>query len=78
MGRGRETGYINVTVFGAAGKAAATTSRRRGGSSRSTGASSTTSGTPRAGSRHDYQVVGNVEFLTAPRGEQPEQPDPGF
>ena len=66
MGRGREVGYINVSVFGKAGEAAAgylakgwlvaVDGRLEYGEWASEGSK-----------RHDYTVVGNVEFLTAPR-----------
>ena len=71
MGRGREVGYINVSVFGKAGEAAAeylakgwlvaVDGRLEYGEWESDGAK-----------RHDYTVVGNVEFLTAPKpAEEP-------
>jgi single-strand DNA-binding protein len=73
MGRGREVGYINVTVFGSGGEAAAkhlakgwlvaVDGRLEYGEWDSDGTK-----------RHDYSVVGNVEFLTAPRPV--EDPDP--
>ena len=66
MGRGREVGYVNVAVFGKAGEAAnqylsrgwlvAVDGRLEYGEWEVEGAK-----------RHDYTVVGNVEFLTAPR-----------
>ncbi len=66
MGRGREVGYIYVSVFGKAGEAAAeylkkgwlvaVDGRLEYGEWDNDGAK-----------RHDYNVVGNVEFLTAPR-----------
>ena len=66
MGRGREVGYINVSVFGTGGEAAAeylskgwlvaVDGRLEYGEWDSEGSK-----------RHDYTVVGNVEFLTAPR-----------
>jgi single-strand DNA-binding protein len=66
MGRGREVGYINVAVFGKAGEAAAqylakgwlvaVDGRLEYGEWEAEGAR-----------RHDYSVVGNVEFLVAPR-----------
>jgi len=66
MGRGREVGYINVSVFGSGGEAAAeylskgwlvaVDGRLEYGEWDSEGTK-----------RHDYTVVGNVEFLTAPR-----------
>ncbi len=74
MGRGREVGYINVSVFGSGGEAAAkyvskgwlvaVDGRLEYGEWESDGAT-----------RHDYTVVGNVEFLTAPRPVE-EQADP--
>ncbi len=71
MGRGREVGYINVSVFGSGGDAAAeylskgwlvaVDGRLEYGEWDSDGTK-----------RHDYTVVGNVEFLTAPRpAEEP-------
>ena len=76
MGRGREVGYINVSVFGSGGEAAAeylskgwlvaVDGRLEYGEWDSDGTK-----------RHDYNVVGNVEFLTAPRPvEEPEQAKP--
>jgi len=76
MGRGREVGYINVSVFGKAGEAAAeyllkgwlvaVDGRLEYGEWDSDGTK-----------RHDYAVVGNVEFLSAPRpAEEPEQAKP--
>jgi single-strand DNA-binding protein len=66
MGRGREVGFINVSVFGKAGEACAeylakgwlvaVDGRLEYGEWDSEGTK-----------RHDYTVVGNVEFLTAPR-----------
>jgi single-strand DNA-binding protein len=66
MGRGREVGYINVSVFGSGGEAAAeylskgwlvaVDGRLEYGEWDSEGTK-----------RHDYSVVGNVEFLTAPK-----------
>ena len=66
MGRGREVGYINVSIFGKAGEAAAeylgkgwlvaVDGRLEYGEWESDSAK-----------RHDYSVVGNVEFLTAPK-----------
>ena len=67
MGRGREVGFINVSVFGKAGEAAAeylskgwlvaVDGRLEFGQWETDGGEK----------RHDYTVVGNVEFLTAPR-----------
>jgi single-strand DNA-binding protein len=67
MGRGREVGYVNVAVFGAGGEAAAKVlakgwlvavdGRLEYGEWETEGGEK----------RHDYSVVGNAEFLTAPR-----------
>ena len=74
MGRGREVGFINVSVFGKPGVAAAQylskgwlvaiDGRLEYGEWETDGGEK----------RHDYNVVGNVEFLTAPR--QVEAPEP--
>jgi single-strand DNA-binding protein len=71
MGRGREVGYINVSVFGNSAEAAAkyltkgwlvaVDGRLEYGEWDSDGTK-----------RHDYSVVGNVEFLTAPRAVEEE------
>jgi len=72
MGRGREVGYVNVAVFGAGGEAAAKVlakgwlvavdGRLEYGEWETEGGEK----------RHDYSVVGNVEFLTAPKpAEEP-------
>ena len=74
MGRGREVGYINVSVFGNGGEAAAeylakgwlvaVDGRLEYGEWDSEGTK-----------RHDYSVVGNVEFLTAPvQSRRPSRP----
>ncbi len=72
MGRGREVGYVNVAVFGNAGEAAkqylskgwlvAVDGRLEYGEWETEGGEK----------RHDDGVVGNIEFLTAPRpAEEP-------
>ena len=76
MGRGREVGYINVSVFGKAGEAAAqylakgwlvaVDGRIEFGQWETEGGEK----------RHDYTVVGNVEFLTAPRPVEQAEPEP--
>jgi len=66
MGRAREVGYINVSVFGKAGEAAAEYLSKGwlvAVDGRIEYAEWDSDGTK----RHDYTVVGNVEFLTAPR-----------
>jgi single-strand DNA-binding protein len=79
LGRGREVGYINVSVFGNGGAAAAKHLAKGwlvGVDGRlEFGEWETTDGER----RHDYTVVGNVEFLSAPRAasEESEQaPEP--
>lgn len=74
MGRGREVGYVNVAVFGAAGEAAAKVlgkgwlvaidGRLEYGEWE----------TQEGEKRHDYSVVGNVEFLTAPKPVEQAEP----
>ena len=74
MGRGREVGYVNVAVFGAGGEAAAKVlakgwlvavdGRLEYGEWETEGGEK----------RHDYSVVGNVEFLTAPRPTELPEP----
>jgi single-strand DNA-binding protein len=77
MGRGGrdETGYINVNAFGNPGEAAARVLTK--------GWLVAVDGRLQYGEwqtddksrRHDYEVVGNVEFLAAPRGDNTDQPD---
>jgi len=74
MGRGRAVGYVNVAVFGKAGEAAAeylakgwlvaVDGRVEYGEWETDGGEK----------RHDYSVVGNVEFLTAPRPAEEQAP----
>jgi single-strand DNA-binding protein len=67
MGRAREVGYINVSVFGKAGEAAAEY-LGKGWLVAVDGRIEFGQWETDAGEkRHDYTVVGNVEFLTAPR-----------
>ena len=78
MARGRETGYINVSTFGKPGEAAAQVL--------STGWLVAVDGRLEyhqwvdddGKNRHDYEVIGQVEFLAAPRNTATavaEQPD---
>jgi len=75
MGRGREVGYINVSVFGKAGEACAEY-LSKGWLVAVDGRLEYGQWESEAGEkRHDYQVIGNVEFLTAPRpAEEPAKP----
>ncbi|MBA3807263.1 MAG: single-stranded DNA-binding protein [Solirubrobacterales bacterium] len=71
MGRGREVGYVNVSVFGKGGEAAAEYLAKGwlvAVDGRLEYGEWETEGTK----RHDYTIVGNVEFLAAPRPMEPE------
>ena len=66
---GRETGYLNVSCFGNAGEAAARV-LAKGWLVAVAGRLEYRQWETEEGSkRHDYQVVGAVEFLAAPRGD---------
>jgi single-strand DNA-binding protein len=66
-GRG-ETGYINAASFGRSGQAAARV-LSKGWLVAVDGRLRYTSWTTDDGeNRHDYQLVGNIEFLSAPKG----------
>jgi single-strand DNA-binding protein len=68
MSPGAETGYVNVAAFGKPGEAAARV-LAKGWLVAVQGRLSYRSWDADDGSkRHDYEVVGNIEFLTAPRG----------
>lgn len=71
MGRGRETGYINVAVFGAGGAAAAE-HLAKGWLVAIDGRLEYREWDSENGRRHDYTLVGNVEFLAAPRADREE------
>ena len=74
MGRGREVGFINVSVFGKAGEAAAQY-LGKGWLVAVDGRLELGQWETDAGERrHDYTVVGNVEFLSAPRGADAPEP----
>jgi len=78
MARGREVGFINVSVYGSGGEAAAKY-LAKGWLVAVDGRLEYGEWDAEGTRRHDYQVVGNVEFLTAPRGaeaEEPQQPTP--
>ncbi len=66
MGRGREAGYVNVSVYGNGGQAAAD-HLTKGWLVAVDGRLEYHEWNSEAGRRHDYSVVGNVEFLAAPR-----------
>jgi single-strand DNA-binding protein len=70
MGRGREVGYVNVTEYGAGGEATAR-ELSKGWLVAVSGRLKyrqweSTNGSHR---RHDYEVVGHIEFLAAPGGK---------
>jgi len=71
MGRGSrdEAGYVNVTVFGKPGQAAHT-HLVKGQLVAVDGRLQYREWETENGTRHDYEIVGNVEFLTRPRGAQ--------
>ena len=76
MARGREVGFINVSVFGKAGEAAAQY-LAKGWLVAVDGRLELGQWETDAGERrHDYNVVGNVEFLTAPKGQDPQASEP--
>jgi len=66
MGRGREVGYINVSVFGSGGEAAAK-HLTKGWLVAVDGRLEYGEWEVEGTKRHDCSVVGSVEFLTAPR-----------
>jgi single-strand DNA-binding protein len=68
MSAGGETGYVNVAAFGKPGEAAARV-LAKGWLVAVVGRLSYRAWEADDGAkRHDYEVVGNVEFLAAPRG----------
>jgi single-strand DNA-binding protein len=73
MGRGREVGYINVSVFGSGGEAAAEY-LAKGWLVAVDGCLEYGEWEAEGTKRHDYNVVGNVEFLTAPRSVEESEP----
>jgi single-strand DNA-binding protein len=75
MGRGREVGYINVSVFGKAGEAAAEY-LAKGWLVAVDGRLEYGEWEAEETKRHDYSVVGNVEFLTAPKPTEAEPAKP--
>jgi single-strand DNA-binding protein len=76
LAHGRETGYINVACFGKPGEAAARV-LDKGWLVAVDGRLSYHEWESDEGSkRHDYEVVGNVEFLAAPRGNSSEVSEP--
>ena len=73
MSRNREVGFINVSVYGSGGEAAAKY-LSKGWLVAVDGRLEYAEWDAEGTRRHDYQVVGNVEFLSAPRAAQIEEP----
>jgi single-strand DNA-binding protein len=72
----RETGYLNATCFGPGGQAAARVLGKGwlvAVSGRLAYHEWETTGGQK---RHDYEVIGNVEFLSAPRGKRSQTSEP--
>jgi len=70
MGRGADVGYINVSVYGKSGEAAAE-NLGKGWLVAIDGRLEFGEWDTDAGDkRHDYTVIGNVEFLSAPRATE--------
>jgi single-strand DNA-binding protein len=67
MGRGAEHGFINVNVYGRPGQAAAEYLTKGWLVAVDGRLEFTEWGDEQSGKRHDYTVVGNVDFLSAPR-----------
>jgi len=73
MGRGHDVGYVDVTEFGAGGAAAARELSKGwlvAVSGRLKYREWDANGTYK---RHEYEVVGHIEFLAAPRPKEAEQ-----
>ena len=68
MAPGRETGYVNVSAFGAPGEAAART-LSKGWLVAVDGRLEQQSWEKDGQKRSSYAVIGNVEFLAAPRAQ---------
>lgn len=68
MSPGGETGYVNVSAFGKPGEAAARVLSKGWLVAVQGRLSYRAWETDDGAKRHDYEVVGNVEFLAAPRG----------
>lgn len=71
VGRGRDVGYINVSAFGSGGDAVAEY-LSKGWLVAVDGRLEYAEWDNEGTKRHDYSVVGNVEFLTAPRPAEAE------
>jgi single-strand DNA-binding protein len=74
MGRAREVGSVNVAVFGAGGEAAAKVLAKGRLVAVDGRLEYGAWGTDGGEKRHDYSVVGNVEFLSAPKPAEESAP----
>ena len=72
----RETGYLNVSCFGSGGQAAARVLSKGWLVAVSGRLAYHAWETDEGSKRHDYEVVGNVEFLAAPRGNSSQSSEP--
>lgn len=72
---GRETGYIDVATFGKPGEAAARTLTKGWLVGVEGRLEHRTWQAEDGTNRHTYQVVGNVQFLAAPRGASEQEPE---
>jgi single-strand DNA-binding protein len=75
MSAGRETGYIDVAAFGKPGQAAAKV-LTKGWLVSVDGRLDYRTWTQDDTTRHTYQVIGNVEFLAAPKHNGTDTPEP--
>ncbi|HTC59554.1 MAG TPA: single-stranded DNA-binding protein [Solirubrobacteraceae bacterium] len=72
MGRGRDVGYVDVTEFGAAGEAAAR-ELSKGWLVAASGRLKYREWDVKGDyNRHDYEVIGHIEFLAAPNQREKE------
>ena len=75
MAKGHETGYINVTSFGAPGQSAADV-LTKGWLVSVDGRLHYQEWAEEDGTRrHDYELIGHVEFLSAPRSNGTQTPE---
>ncbi len=76
MAPSRETGYVDVAAFGKPGEAAARVLSQGWLVAVDGRLEYRSWQTDDGQTRHAYQLVGNVEFLAAPRGAQTEEAEP--
>jgi single-strand DNA-binding protein len=71
-----ETGYVNVSCFGKPGEAAARVLGKGWLVAVQGRLAYRQWENGEGGKRHDYEIIGNVEFLTAPRTTTDSSPEP--